>query len=222
MQVDVKYDTYSIPEEILNSLLHVIGIYIAVIFSTLICQEVSVASDFSWYRMIGALTYGISSVMMFTMSSAYHCIQYVPAKRILKMLDHIAIYFAIAGMNTPLCLMLRDSGHWVIGIGVLAFQWSFVIIGTFFKIATLGRYRLISTGLYLILGWACAITAIPLIYNSALTSTETSYIITSGLLYTIGSIFYSIKSIKYFHSIWHVFVLVASIFHFMFMLELFN
>lgn len=219
---DLKYDAYSIPEEILNSLFHVIGIYVAVVFSTLICQEVSVASNFSWYRMMGALTYGISSVMMFTMSSAYHCIQYIPAKRILKLLDHIAIYFAIAGMNTPLCLMMNDSGHWIVGTGVLVVQWSFVIIGTFFKLATLGRYRIISTSLYLVLGWACAITAIPLIYNKTLTSTETSYIITSGLLYTIGSIFYSIKTVKYFHAIWHVFVLVASIFHFMFMLELFN
>lgn len=208
-----NYDHYTISEEIINSLLHVIGIYIGLVFCTLICQKTLNADPFSIPHFASALIYGISAIMMFTMSSAYHCIQYIPAKKILKLLDHISIYFAIAGMNTPVCMRLIEFNS-DLGYALLSFQWGAVVLGTLFKLKYVGRYKNISTAIYLLIGWTL-VPAIKPIFGT-FDHTQILYLVWSGVLYTIGSIFYSIKSVKYFHCIWHLFVLIASILHFSF------
>lgn len=188
--------------------------------STMICQSVYHSTNFTWFNFSSTLIYGLCVVFMYTMSTAYHCVQYLPVKKWLKLFDHIAIYFAIAGMTTPLCAMLMDMGgnDHILGLSILITQWVAVLGGIIFKFFTVGRYKGISTSLYLMLGWTCAIPIVRVFPN--LNDIEIFYFFGSGILYTIGTIFYSIRSIEYFHPIWHVFVLIATTFHNLFMLNL--
>ena len=212
------FDRYSVNEEIVNSLLHIIGIYMSVVFSTIICISAYNTPDFSFVKFASVLIYGISLTLMFTMSSAYHAVQYIPAKRILKILDHIAIYFAIAGMNTPICMIILKPNSSIFSEALLSLQWFAVCAGTIFKIFTTGQHKVLSTSIYLALGWMMCAAIKPVL--QVCDATQITYLIAGGVLYTVGSIFYMMKSIRYMHCVWHMFVLIASICHFLFILSI--
>lgn len=209
-----KLDAYSIPEEIINSTLHIGGAYISLIFSTIICFD-AIIKNLSLMNVFSLIVFCVAMTIMYTMSAAYHCIQYVPAKQILKKLDHSAIYAAIAGMCTPLCLILVVPKYPVLGYSLLGFQWTTVLAGIAFKFKTAGQYKGISTIMYIVLGWTMITVAKPII--DTCDAISLTYLLGGGVVYSLGAVFYVIKSVRYFHCIWHVFVLLASVLHFMFM-----
>ena len=222
---DIKsYPThiYSTNEEVLNTLSHVVGIYISTVIGTMICQTICSSPNFTWLSFLGMLAYCFSTVFMYTMSSAYHCVQYLPVKRWLRLLDHVAIYFTIAGTSTPIGVLLIERGgggiNELVGTWVLVLQWMAVFGGTVFKVFTVGKFPLVSTIIYVILGWTCAIPIVCM--YPMLSSFEAFLVVGGGAIYTIGSVFYSLQKMRYFHGIWHVFVLVGGTMHEVFMLEL--
>ena len=157
--------------------------------------------------------YGASIILMYTFSTLYHSIENSKAKSILRVFDHSSIFLFIAGTYTPIAILaLSGSFRLLILIGV----WTLALVGVAFKIFTFGKfdkYELPSLLIYVAMGWI-AVIPIKAIINA--TSINFFYwILAGGLLYTLGTIFYSSKKIPYNHAIWHIFVLAASFAHFL-------
>ncbi|MDR1811712.1 MAG: hemolysin III family protein [Candidatus Fibromonas sp.] len=159
--------------------------------------------------VVGATIYAFSFLMLFTSSTLYHSTQNQDAKRILRKLDHISIYFLIAGTYTPFLLMYMLDGF---GITLLSIQWSLVLLGIFFKIFFTGRFKIVSTIIYIAMGWLLLVGGKR--FFEELPTSSLVLVIVGGGLYTIGSIFYLNRKIYHHHAIWHLFVLSAAICHY--------
>ena len=159
--------------------------------------------------IVGATIYAFSFLMLFTFSTIYHSVQDKEVKKILRALDHVSIYFLIAGTYTPFLLIyMLDS----FGITLLSIQWSLVLFGIFFKIFFTGRFRFASTLVYVAMGWLLLVGG-----NRFFVVLPTSVLVMlmiGGGLYTLGSVFYLNKKIYHHHAIWHLFVLSAAICHY--------
>jgi len=159
--------------------------------------------------VVGATIYGFSFLMLFTSSTFYHSTQNQDAKRILRKLDHISIYFLIAGTYTPFLLMYMLDGF---GITLLSIQWSLVLLGIFFKVFFTGRFKIVSTIIYIAMGWLLLVGGKR--FFEELPTPSLVLILVGGGLYTLGSIFYLNRKIYHHHAIWHLFVLSAAICHY--------
>ena len=197
-------------EEFWNSLTHFTGIILTLIgVPFLITQN----SDLTKLELFSLLFFQFGLLFMYTSSTLYHYVQNIRIKKILRVVDHISIYYLIAGSYAPVCLItLRDHS----GIEIFLIVISLMLLGTLFKIFFTGKFEKFSLYLYLLMGWLIVIKIDKLInlinFNGLL------LVIASGLLYTIGTYFYSSKTIKYSHSIWHLFVLGGSVTHYFFIL----
>ncbi|NLY45547.1 MAG: hemolysin III family protein [Tissierella sp.] len=157
--------------------------------------------------------YGGCIILMFLSSTLYHSITIEKAKRVLRVFDHSSIFLFIAGTYTPLALLaLKGNLRLITLIGI----WAIALSGVIFKIVTYNKFdkfKILSVLIYIGMGWL-AIIPIKSIINA--TSMNFFYwILAGGLLYTIGTIFYGNKRIPFNHGIWHIFVLAASITHFL-------
>lgn len=158
----------------------------------------------------GYSIYIISLLLMFLASCLYHAMDFNSKhKQVFRILDHSAIYIAIAGTFTPICLSV--VGGWL-GIVVLICQWVTAIFGILFKSLSKKNLPKASLTIYLVMGWS-AILLLPAIIHKQLWG-FLAFILLGGLLYTIGTIFYSKKEKSWFHFIWHLFVIAASAAHF--------
>ena len=199
-QIDVK-------AEVANSLTHGIGIILGII-GIPVLMALALRSD-SLPALFGAGIYALSFLMVFTSSTLYHACFRADIKPILQVLDHISIYFLIAGSFTPFLLVYvqSESGSWV-----LISLWVMVTIGSVFKLFYTHKFKLISTLAYVGMGALSLFVIEPLQHNLP----ETSYIFLQVGLgsYLLGVPFYLWKSLYHNHLIWHVFVLGGSISHF--------
>jgi len=159
--------------------------------------------------IVGATIYAFSFLMLFTFSTLYHSTLNINAKKILRTFDHVSIYVLIAGTYTPFLLIyMMDS----FGITLLSIQWSLVLLGIVFKIFFTGRFKFVSTLVYVAMGWLLLVGG-----NRFFVVLPTSVLVMlmiGGGLYTLGSIFYLNKKIYHHHAIWHLFVLSAAICHY--------
>lgn len=160
-------------------------------------------------HFISACTFGVSLLMVYASSTFYHGVQHARVKRILRICDHISIYFLIAGSYTPFVLLfLRGSLAWT----VLITLWCIVAAGTVFKIFYVERFDRVSTLIYVLMGWGALAISGPMI--DSLPFICILWIIAGGLFYTSGTIFYFWKGIRYHHFVWHLFVLAGSACHY--------
>jgi hemolysin III len=158
----------------------------------------------------GTSVFVICIFLMFLASSLYHAMAYdTPHKYVLRILDHIFIYFAIAGSYTPIALYA--IGGWQ-GWLILIIQWSMVLFGVLYKSIAQKSIPKLSVLIYLSMGWAAMFFFPTLIHNT--TPLFIGLIILGGVLYTVGSFFYMQKTRPYFHFIWHVFINLAALTHF--------
>jgi hemolysin III len=128
-------------------------------------------------------------------------------------MDHMAIYFLIAGTYTPFCLQtLRANGHAVMGWTIFGIEWAAVIAGVLFKVWTTGKYRYLSTLAYVIMGWVVVIAIVPV--SRGLGGIGTMWLAVGGGLYTLGTVFYLWRGLPYHHPVWHLFVLSGTMCHF--------
>ena len=161
-------------------------------------------------RSTGVSIFIICLFLMFIVSTLYHSMAFGSThKYVFRKLDHICIYFAIAGSYTPIALCV--IGGWQ-ALLILAIEWSAVIGGILLKSLSSKSYPKLSMTIYMIMGWT-AIFFLPVLFKNTVFPFMT-LIIAGGLMYTIGAFFYSKPQHKYFHSIWHVCINIASIFHF--------
>jgi hemolysin III len=158
--------------------------------------------------------YGGCMILMYLCSTLYHAAYNSAAQPFLKMLDHASIYFKIAGSYTPLALISLPTST---GLWVLAGAWAAALTGTVFKLTAFvkksgRRLNYVSLAMYLAMGWAGLLMISPL--SEALPDAAIYWLLAGGACFSIGAIFYAIKSVPYFHAIWHVFVLAGSACHF--------
>lgn len=194
-------------EEIWNALTHGVGVAAAVAGGAVLVTLAAIFGDV--WQIVGAVVYTITLVLLFTASTLYHAIPHEVTKRRLKVADHCAIFLLIAGTYTPFTLVgLRGTWGWAL-FGVI---WALAIAGIAFKLFFTGRFKKLSTLIYVLMGWLVVVAAVPLAQSvSALTL---GLLIAGGLAYTGGTLFYLNRRIPYSHAIWHVFVLIGSACHF--------
>lgn len=198
---------YTRGEEIANSITHGIGILLSIIAIPLLCMQ-AVAHG-GGILLFTALVFGLTLVIEYTMSTLYHAFTNPKVKKVFKVLDHSGIYLLIAGTYTPLCLVsLAGQG----GFELCIFVWVVSLVGIAAEAFWVFRPRWISAVLYLLLGWS-VIWFIPDLI-AALPTPGLWLLVIGGLCYSVGCIFYVLKKIPYMHSIFHLWVLAGSIFHF--------
>lgn len=199
-------------EELANTLTHVVGSHLgAAMLALLVWKGAESGTDVAW-KVTAATLFGACMILLYAISSAYHAVTSWRAKRVLHIMDHMAIFFLIAGTYTPFCLVSLRPTHPGLGWTVFGIEWGATLIGIVFKIFTTGKYRYLSTAIYVAMGWTAVLAIVPLI--RALQGLGTMWLATGGGLYTIGCIFYLWKSLPYAHMVWHLFVLAGTICHF--------
>lgn len=201
---------YSKFEEIFNSVTHGIGVVFGIVALTILLY-IAIKKG-SVLEIVAFSIYGACIILMFLSSTLYHSFTKEKVKKILRVFDHSSIFLFIAGTYTPIVLLTLEG---TMRVGILVAIWSIAIAGVVFKIFTYGKYdrfKKASVLIYIAMGWF-AILPVKAIINA--TSINFFYwILAGGLLYTLGTIFYSNKRIPLNHGIWHLFVLAASITHF--------
>ncbi|GIX39834.1 MAG: hemolysin III [Silanimonas sp.] len=163
------------------------------------------------WQLASAIVFSTTLVLLYTASTLYHAAPFKTAlKARLKLLDHCAIYLLIAGTYTPVTLVgLREdgTGWWLFGA-----IWTLAIGGVVFKLLTRGRFKLLSTLIYIAMGWLAIVAIKPM--TEQLSAWALLWIFSGGVAYTLGTLFYLSRRIRYTHTIWHGFVLAGSGLHF--------
>lgn len=199
-------------EEVANAVTHVVGSHLgAAMLALLVWMGATSGSAVPWKVTSGAI-FGTSMIFLYAISSAYHAVTYAPAKRVLQVMDHMAIYVLIAGSYTPFCLVTLRPEYPVLAWTIFGIEWGAAVLGILFKLRTTGRFRLISTSAYVVMGWVALTAIVPLVRT--LHGLGTMWLAVGGALYTLGCVFYLWRSLPYSHMIWHLFVLAGTICHF--------
>lgn len=194
-------------EEWANFLTHGFGLLISIAGVIFLIDAALVSGD-PWVTC-GCLIYGITLVLMYGSSTLYHGCTTHELKRYLRILDHICIYLLIAGSYTPLLFgPLREE----VGLPLCFIIWGFAAIGIILKVFFTGRFVIMSTALYLFMGWLAIIIFDPLI--NTLSDLALMWLLAGGLFYTFGVAFFLWERLPYNHSIWHVFVIGGSLCHY--------
>lgn len=198
-------------EEWFNAISH--GITSATAIGGLLVLIVFGAQSDKPMSLFSALFYGISLVLLFAFSAVYHGLKHRKAKQVFMVLDHCGIYLLIAGTYTPVLLITIGGATGWVFFGI---QWGMALIGITLKIFFTGRYNLLSTGMYALMGWII-IFKIDLV-SSLLPTPAFWLLVSGGLAYTVGIIFYLIDHrMRMAHFIWHLFVMAGSILHYLMM-----
>ncbi|MGF1743339.1 PAQR family membrane homeostasis protein TrhA [Vibrio minamisatsumaniensis] len=200
---------YSDIEERANAITHGLGVLLGVIGLILLLVR-AFDSQADLLTVASMTVYGSSIILLFLASTLYHSITTEKTKRLLKTLDHCAIYLLIAGSYTPFLLVsLRTP----LAMGLMAVIWSIALVGIIMKIFFVYRFKRLSLVTYLAMGWLSLIVVYQLAMNI-----ETGGLVLlalGGVIYSLGVIFYVAKRIPYNHAIWHLFVLAGCACHFL-------
>ncbi len=202
-----KHLPYSPGEELAHAITHGIGFFIGI--AVLAVLVVFSALRKSAWEVISCSVYGATFILLYLGSTLYHSARRPRPRKILKVVDHAAIYLLIAGTYTPYALApLRGALGWTI-FGAI---WGCALLGILYKAFFTGRFKTLSLASYLFMGWFCIIAIKPLFHN--LGTAGFVFLAAGGLCYSVGAIFYAWKSLKWSHTVWHLFVLAGSICHF--------
>lgn len=198
-------------EEIANSISHgLMGLFGIIALVMLLIKADSLRA------YTASTIFGLSIVMLYTMSTLYHALTHEKAKRVFKKMDHISIYILIGGSFAPALLLIPELqqpfiGQMSLGVFMLIIQWILITVGTVFKAIWIKRFKTIHLLIYLLMGWSSLIfiTALMNYSNEAFI-----FILLGGISYSLGVIFYVFSYKKYFHFVWHIFTGVATILQF--------
>ena len=193
-------------EELLNGLTHFIGVILTVLGTPLLFYF---DNKFTSLSTLSIILFSFGLLLVYSSSSVYHFVINPKLKKRFRILDHISIYYLILGSYAPVCFITLYNYS---GINIFIAVFTLSIIGTLKKLFFTGRFQIISLILYLLMGWLIVVE-INLLFE-LLDSKAELLLIISGLSYTLGIIFYALDKIKYFHSIWHLFVLTGSVSHY--------
>ena len=202
--------TYTLGEELTNSISHGIGACLSVAALVLcIVRAAFNIESVGAAGVVGASIYGSTLVILYCMSTLYHAITNKTARRVFRVFDHTSIYLLIAGTYTPVTLVtLRGTIGWVL-FGIV---WGIALLGIVLNAISIEKFKVFSIISYIVMGWAVVLGGKSVI--SALPKGGLIFLLIGGVCYTVGIIFYAMKKFKYMHSVWHFFVLGGSITHF--------
>lgn len=206
-----KTTKYSISEEIANAVTHGVGALLAAAALSLLVVFATIYGNV--WNVVSFSIYGATLVILYLCSTLYHSFQNEKVKSIFKVLDHSSIFLLIAGTYTPFTLVsLRGNGNGPLGWTIFGVVWGLALFGIVFKAFFVKRFKLLSTLIYVGMGWIIVFAIKPLAMD--LQKGGLILLVAGGLSYTLGAILYMWKKIPFNHAIWHLFVLGGSVCHF--------
>ena len=203
--------TYTKGEEIFNMVSHIVGGAAGIAILTLCVIFAAIHKN--GYALASGIVYGVSLILMYTMSSIYHGLRKdSKAKKVFQIIDHCSIFLLIAGTYTPFALCALREYNVALGWTIFGIVWGLTIIGIVLNSIDIKKYKVFSMICYLVMGW-CIIFRIDLIFKN-LELIAFLLVLLGGIFYTIGAVLYGIgKKRKWMHSIFHIFCVIASILH---------
>ncbi len=202
---------YTRGEEIFNMVSHIVGGALGIAY--LVLCVIMAAVHKNPMGVVASAIYGASVIILFTMSSVYHGVKPSTAKKVLRIIDHCTIYLMIAGTYTPIALCAVRAQNAAAGWVLFGIVWGVTALAATFTAIDLSKYKTLSMICYLGMGW-CVVGFWKLTY-AAIGFYGAMFLIAGGILYTIGAVLYGLgKKKRYIHSVFHIFVDLASICHF--------
>lgn len=197
---------YSPREELANVVTHGVGMVLAIVGAATLIVFAALHGDV--WEIVGVSVFATSLVALYTASTLYHAARDPIVKARLKVMDHAAIYLLIAGTYTP--FMIDDlRGGW--GWSLFGVIWGLAVVGIALKLVFIGRFRVVSTAVYVAMGWLVLIAVVPLV--QAVAPLTLAWLVAGGVAYTAGTPFYHNRRLRYSHAIWHLFVMAGSVCH---------
>lgn len=198
---------YTLREEIANSVTHGLGAVLSIV-GLVVLTTLAIRYGDAWH-IVSCAIFGSTLILLYTASTLYHSIPHPGAKKILRIIDHCAIFLLIAGTYTPFTLV-NLRGPW--GWSLFGAIWGLALLGIILELSPWRRYRLLSVLLYVGMGWAVVVATKPLLASVA--PQGMLLLLAGGLAYTSGIAFYVWRGLPHHHAIWHLFVLAGSVMHF--------
>jgi len=198
---------YSPAEEKTNIISHAIGLALSIVALVLLVMRASLHGDM--LQLVSVSIFGLSLIALYTASTVYHSTKDPGLRARRRIIDHATIYVLIAGTYTPLTLIALGGS---IGWAIFAAAWAMAATGISLKVFFTGRFDLVSTLMYVFMGWIIVFAIKPLMDN--MSSEGLFWLFAGGVAYTTGAVIYSIKKIPFNHAIFHLFVLLGSFCHF--------
>ncbi|MGB9738833.1 MAG: hemolysin III [Chloroflexus aggregans] len=198
---------FSPDEERINVITHGAGAVLSAIAGIVLVGAIWQRGD-GW-QLAGTMTFCGTLTLLYLASTLYHASREPRRRAILEIFDHSAIFLLIAGTYTPFTLIsLRGTWGWIL----FGLVWGLALVGVVMKLFLTGRFRILSTLVYVALGWIVVVAADKVL--NALNPATISLLLAGGIAYTAGTPFYILSRRRYMHNIWHVFVLLGSLCHF--------
>jgi hemolysin III len=194
-------------DEWANCLTHALGFCLSIV-GLLALLAIPLQEGNSWKVLVFGI-YGASLLLLYGASTFYHAAKKPKTKRILRLVDHCAIYLLIAGSYTPFTMLVLD-GLW--GKAIFSAVWGLAILGIILKTLFKHRFKILSTSVYIFMGWLIIIAAEPMM--NSFHSDGLLLLLSGGIFYTGGIVFYAMDKRPFFHAIWHLFVLSGSACHY--------
>lgn len=210
---DRTLPNYTKGEEIFNMVSHIVGGGLGVIIAALCIVKAFLNHDA--YQVVSAFIYGFSMIILYTMSSIYHGLVPVTAKKVFQIIDHCAIFVLIAGTYTPIALCSIREYNTALGWCLFGFVWAMSALGVTLNAIDIKKYTLFSNICYIAVGW-CVV----FIINHTIKAVSMAgfwWLLAGGIAYTIGAVLYGIAGkwgLRYVHSIFHLFVIFGSVLQF--------
>ncbi len=200
---------YGVAEERMNMITHIVGGAIGVII-LVFALILSIKAHDPW-RIVGSSIYGASLILLYAVSSTYHGLPRCMGKKVMQVIDHCTIYLLIAGTYTPILLISIRPLYPVLSWVIFGIQWGCALGAAAFTAIDLKKYSKLSMACYIIMGWIIIIALKPTI--DAVSLSGFLWLLAGGIAYTLGAVLYGIgKKRRYFHAVFHIFVLIGSIF----------
>ena len=197
---------YLIVNEVLNAVTHGIGCGLAI--AGLVILLIKGARLGSPLHIVSYAIYGAMMILLFLSSTLFHSLIFTKAKKVFQVFDHDSIFLLIAGSYTPFCLLSVKG--WL-GWALFTLIWLLAISGVVYKSLTLHKkdtVSKVSTLIYLFMGWLCLVAAKDLWLS--LGSVGTALLVSGGVAYSVGALFYSLKNVRFMHVVWHLFVMLGA------------
>lgn len=205
-----KFKRYSLGEEIFSSVSHGVGCLLSVAGLVILVVFSAIYRD-AW-SVVSSAIYGSSLIVLYCMSTLYHAITHETAKKFFRIMDHNTIFFLIAGTYTPITLDILRRINPGLGWTLFGVVWGAAVLGICLNSIDLNKYSKPSVVCYIAMGWVVIFAIKPLL--TTMKPLCLWMLVIGGVFYTVGVIFYAIKKVKYFHSVWHIFTVLGSAFHY--------
>ncbi|TFI70558.1 PAQR family membrane homeostasis protein TrhA [Carnobacterium divergens] len=195
--------SYLIVNEVFNAITHGIGVGLSI--AGLVLLLIKGTQNGSALEVVSYAIYGTTLILLYLASTLFHSLMFTKAKKIFQIFDHSSIYLLIAGTYTPYCLVTVGGS---LGWSLFGVIWLMAILGVVYKCIWLGKYQNASTVIYIIMGWLCLIAMKPL--YSGLGPIGFWLLVAGGVSFTVGALVYSMRSVRFMHVLWHLFVMLGT------------